>query len=470
MKKYLTVVVAMSLLSFGWAQPPSLKAFSETFTEVVREVSPAVVTITSQKVVKREGGRFRHPFEDLFPDDFFRFYFDLPEGEMKTPVLGSGVIVDAENGYVLTNNHVVEGAAEITVLLMDEREYAAEIVGTDSPSDVAVLRIEADDLKGVRFGDSDRLEVGEWVLAIGSPFNENLSHTVTAGIVSAKGRSQVLGGIDYQDFIQTDAAINPGNSGGALVNLDGELVGINTAIATAGGFSRGNVGVGFAIPVNLAKTIMSDLINEGRVIRAWLGVWIQDVDDGIAKALDLPDREGVLVNRVIEESPAEKAGIDVEDVIVELEGTKVRDTAHLKNLVSTTRPGTRVKIKIARKGETRTFRVRLDEYPEEEAVLATRGTVSPELGLGVEDVTSSYIREFDLGKDISGVVVVEVSPTSAAARAGIRPGDLITRVGDKEISSAREFRRAIREKEKGDTILFLVHRRGMGSIFIPIEN
>jgi len=193
---------------------------------------------------------------------------------------------------------------------MDEREFEADVVGTDPKSDLAVLRIDADNLTGVRIGDSDGLDVGEWVLAIGSPFSANLSHTVTAGIVSAKGRSSVIGGVDYQDFIQTDAAINPGNSGGALVNLEGELIGINTAIAT-GGYMRSNAGVGFAIPSNLAKRIMDDLISEGRVIRAWLGVFIQDVNDGIAKALDLPDRSGAVVTEVVDDSPAEKAGCSV---------------------------------------------------------------------------------------------------------------------------------------------------------------
>ncbi len=439
------------------------------FSQVVKEVGPAVVTITSAKIVKREGRRFRHQFEDFFGEDFFRFYYDNPDGDMRSTVLGSGVIVDAENGYVLTNNHVVENADEITVLLMDEREFSAEIVGRDSQSEVAVLRIDADDLTAARMGDSDRLGVGEWVLAIGSPFSQNLSHTVTAGIVSAKGRSQVLGGVNYQDFIQTDAAINPGNSGGALVNLEGELVAINTAIAT-GGFSRGNVGIGFAIPINLAKTIMTDLITEGRVIRAWLGVYIQDVNDGIAKALGLSDREGVVVLRVQDDSPAEDAGIEVEDVIVEFNGAKVRDVAHLKNLVSTTRPGTRVALELIRSGKPKTLRVRLDEFPSEEKVLASSERMSPELGVRVEDITPTYARRLNLDEDKSGVVVAEVSPNSAAARAGIQTGDLITRIGGKDISSRREFQKAVKQQKKGSTILFLVYRPGRGSMFIPVEN
>ena len=262
------------------------KQFSDTFAQVVEKVNPAVVTITSEKIIKWEDRRFRHPFEEYFGEDFFKDYFDLPEGESRNRVLGSGVIVDAGKGYILTNNHVVENMDEITVKLIDKREFEAEVVGTDPKSDLAIIQIEAFDLIAVDLGDSDKLRVGEWVLAIGSPFTENLSHTVTAGIVSALGRSNIISGDNYEDFIQTDSAINPGNSGGALVNLDGALIGINTAIAT-GGFERSNRGVGFAIPVNMARKVMDDLINEGRVIRSWLGVYIQDLDDATARAMSV---------------------------------------------------------------------------------------------------------------------------------------------------------------------------------------
>lgn len=440
----------------------SAKFFSDTFAEVVKQVNPAVVTITSEKVVS---GRWRHPFEEFFQDDFFRFY--APEGERRSQALGSGVIVDAQAGYILTNNHVVTDADEISVYLMDEREFEAEVVGTDPKSDLAVLRIEAGNLTAVRLGDSDELDVGEWVLAVGSPFSANLSHTVTAGIVSAKGRSSVIGGVDYQDFIQTDAAINPGNSGGALVNLEGELVGINTAIAT-GGYMRSNAGVGFAIPSNLARTIMNDLITEGRVIRAWLGVFIQDVNDGIAKALDLPDRQGAVVTEVVDGSPADKAGFKVEDVVVEFGGTKVRDSSHLKNLVSSSRPDTRHKVEIIRKGRDRTLRVDLVELPEEDVIFASNRSPSMSLGMQVEDLDASMARRFRVGDGESGAIVVEVSPSGAAARAGIQPGDIIKRIGDAEIGSAREFRRALAEVSEENSVLFLIRRRG-GSIFLPVE-
>ncbi|MDP6456146.1 MAG: Do family serine endopeptidase [Candidatus Marinimicrobia bacterium] len=468
MKRVLSVFLIVLIgVTAGAGQSRSAKQFSDTFAQVVEKVNPAVVTITSEKIIKWEDRRFRHPFEEYFGEDFFKDYFDLPEGESRNRVLGSGVIVDAGKGYILTNNHVVEGADEINILLIDEREFSAEVIGTDPQSDVAVLKIDTNDLVQAEMGDSDELRVGEWILAIGSPFSRNLSHTVTAGIVSAKGRSRVLGGIDYQDFIQTDAAINPGNSGGALVNLDGELVGINTAIAT-GGFSRGNVGVGFAIPINLAKNIMDDLVAEGRVIRSWLGVFIQDVDDGIAKAFELSDRQGAVVTEVVEDSPADEAGIKVKDVIVIVDGTKIRDSSHLKNVISSSSPGTRSEVEVIRRKRQRTIRVDLAELPQEGAVFASRESATPQLGMDVQDVSEALARRFQLDEDESGAVVVEVLPNSVAARAGIQRGDLIKRVGDEEVDSARDFRKAVSDVEKG-AILFLVKRRG-GSLFIPVEN
>ena len=453
---FMTLVFAVNLSA------QSAKYFSDTFADVVKKVNPAVVTITSERVVTDQ---WRHPFEEFFDNDYFGN--NVPERERRSRALGSGVIVDAKNGYILTNNHVVEDADEISIYLIDEREFKAEVVGFDPKSDIAVLKISTDNLTAVRLGDSDKLDVGEWVLAIGSPFSSNLSHTVTAGIVSAKGRSSVIGSVDYEDFIQTDAAINPGNSGGALVNLDGELVGINTAIAT-GGFMRSSAGVGFAIPTNLAKTIMNDLITEGRVIRSWLGVFIQDVNDGIAKALDLPDRKGAVVTEVVEGSPADKAGFKVEDVVVTFGGAKIRDSSHLKNLVSSTRPETRQDVKIIRRGRSRTLKVDLVELPQEDVIFASNRTSSYSLGMRVEDLDASMARRFRLQDTESGVIVVEVSPSSAAAKAGVQPGDVIKRVGDTEIDSAREFRTAISRVNDEDSVLLLIRRRG-GSIFLPVE-
>lgn len=453
-------------LSSAWAQVPAAKELSRTFRDVAKRVNPAVVTITSTKVIKQPGMRFRHPFQEFFGEDFFS-PFNIPESEMQAHVLGSGVIVDPERGYILTNNHVVEGADEVSILLMDERSLDAEIIGTDAPSDIAVLRIKSNDLVGVTIGNSDDLEVGDWVLAIGSPFSRNLSHTVTAGIVSAKGRSGIVGGVDYQDFIQTDAAINPGNSGGALVNLDGELVGINTAIATAG-FSRGNVGVGFAIPINLAKQVMDDLITEGRVIRAWLGVWIQDVNDALARSWGLSDRVGAAVSNVVKGSPADKAGLKVGDVIVEFDGQKVKNSSHLKNLVSSTRPETTVTLDVIRKKRNKAVRVELAELPKQETVLAAREEGSHDLGVRVENLSPGTIASLGLTEDQTGVVVVEVQPQSGAHKAGLRRGDVITRVGDREIKSVSEFSSAVEKEQTDNMVVFLVLREG-GSLFVAVE-
>ena len=463
MKKQLMII----LIAFLVASGSTPEQFNVSFSNVVKEINPAVVTITSAKIFRHEGRRFRHPLEEYFGEEFFRF-FDIPEGESRSEILGSGVIVDSDKGYILTNNHVVDDADEIQVLLIDEREFLAEIVGKDSRSDLAVLRIDADNLLAAKLGDSDELEVGDWILAIGSPFSQNLSHTVTAGIVSAKSRSHILGRGGIEDFIQTDAAINPGNSGGALVNLDGELVGINTAIAT-GGFSRGNVGVGFAIPINMAKNVMSDLITEGRVIRSWLGVIIQDVDDELAKALGLSDREGVVVTDIKENSPSDKAGVEIRDVIIKFDDKKVRDISHLQNLVSNTRPGTTTTVEIIRKKRNKILRVDLEEFPEERTQIVSSRDVSPKLGLEVEEVSSSLARRLRLDDDVSGVVVTEVSASSVAARAGIRQGDVISRVGDRTISSKREFIRILDDYDKGEMILFLIHRRS-GSLFVPVQN
>ena len=301
------------LFSLGWSQNSIVSQFSSTFADAAEKVNPSIVTIMVNKTVKQERFHNGNPFEELLPREFFG-------QEFQTRALGSGVIVDKDNGYILTNNHVVENMDEIIVKLIDKREYDAEIVGSDPKSDLAVIKIQTNDLEAIKLGDSDKLRVGEWVLAIGSPFNENLSHSVTAGIVSALGRSNIMSNDNYEDFIQTDAAINPGNSGGALVNLNGELIGINAAIAT-GGYERSNRGVGFAIPINMVKKVMNDLINEGRVIRSWLGVYIQDLDDATARAMELDTRDGALIGDVVKNSPAEKAGIEIGDIITSFDST-----------------------------------------------------------------------------------------------------------------------------------------------------
>ena len=458
MNKLIIYIVILS--SFLPSQ--SAKYYSDTFAKVVKKVNAAVVTINSEKIVSNER---RNPFEEFFYEDFGYGY---PNRERKTRALGSGVIVDAINGHVITNNHVVEGADQISIVLMDQREIDAEILATDPKSDLAVLKIDAKNLTEITLGNSDELNVGEWVLAIGSPFSSNLSHTVTAGIVSAKGRSGVIGGIDYEDFIQTDAAINPGNSGGALVNLDGELIGINTAIAT-GVYMRSNAGVGFAIPSNLANLIMKDLISEGRVIRSWLGVFIQDVDDAISKNLKLPDRQGALVTDIVDGSPAEKAGFKIKDVIINFSGNKIRNSSHLKNVVSSTRPKTIPNVKIIRDGKEKFLKVELVELPNEDEIYARNSSSSPSsLGMRVENINQAILNRFGLDNVDNGVIVIDILNSSIASESGIMVGDIISRVGDSEISSVSEFKSAINQLKDQESVLFLIKRRG-GSIFIPLE-
>ncbi|MCH7732876.1 MAG: DegQ family serine endoprotease [Candidatus Marinimicrobia bacterium] len=459
MKKYL--ITFTILFSLGWAQNTIVSQFSKAFADVAEEVNPSVVTIMVNKTVKNERYHNRNPFENFYPRKFF-------DQEYKTRALGSGVIIDKDNGYILTNNHVVENMDEITVKLIDKREYHAEIVGTDPKSDLAVIQIQADDLNEIKLGDSDILRVGEWVLAIGSPFNENLSHSVTAGIISALGRSNIISNDNYEDFIQTDAAINPGNSGGALVNLNGELIGINAAIAT-GGFERSNRGVGFAIPINMVKKVMNDLISEGRVIRSWLGVYIQDLDDATARALDLDTRDGALIGDVVKNSPAEKAGIEIGDIITGFDNKNITGSSRLKNVVSSSTPGKRYKVELLRDGKKKKYYITLEELPENPRTLAkVDKEYESDLGFMVEDVNSRIRREYNLERGIEGVVVSEIDRRSKAYSAGLRPGDVIIRVGRKNVDNVEVFYDLLDKESRGNTVLFLV-KRGDVSRFLTLE-
>ncbi len=451
----LTLLFIIGSLS---AQNSIVKQFSSVFADVAEKANPAVVTITAEKVIK---------MQDQFKQfgDFPFFHPQFPEQEFSSQALGSGVIVDAKQGYVLTNNHVIENAEEIQIKLIDKRIIPAKILGTDPKSDLAILQIEAKDLSQISLGNSDKLRVGEWVLAVGSPFSANLSHTVTAGIVSALGRSYVMPGNDhYENFIQTDAAINPGNSGGALLNLDGELVGINTAIAT-GGMERSNRGVGFAIPSNMIKKVMSDLIDKGYVVRSWLGVYIQPVEDKVARALSLSNRDGALVSDVVENSPAEKAGLKTGDVIVEFDGQKVTDPSHLKNIVSSTAPGNNSKVSIVRDGGKKTVIVKLEEIESEKTTLATSNSKKMSLGIEVRDITKSLADKYSVDTESNGVLVTNIDKNSNAYEAGIRVGDIITRVGTKKVTSAKDFINLIEDSKQQDSLLLLIKRGERSSYF-----
>lgn len=459
LQRYL--IVFTIFLSIGWTQNPITSQFSNAFADVAEKVNPAVVTILAVKEVQTEQFRRNNPFEQFLPEEFFGRGF-------QNRALGSGVIVDGENGYILTNNHVVQGMDEITVKLIDKREFEATIVGSDPKSDLAVIQIEASELTVFDLGNSDELRVGEWVLAIGSPFTENLSHSVTAGIISALGRSNIISNDNYENFIQTDTAINPGNSGGALVNLKGELIGINTAIAT-GGFERSNRGVGFSIPVNMAKKVMADLISEGRVIRSWLGVYIQDLDDATARALGLDTRDGALIGDVVKNSPASKGGIEIGDIIIKFDGKDITSSSKLKNIVSSSRPDKRYKVELLRDGKKKKYFITLEELPEDPRTLAkVESDIEYELGFLVEDLTTELLTDYDISKDVKGVVVTAIDSRSAAFSEGLRPGDVITRVGQKNVESTDDYFKLLNEESRGDTVLLLVKRKDV-SRFMTLE-
>lgn len=424
------VVVTNALAWNGFCRCPD-------FTKIAEEVSPAVVNVFTTQVVKT------HPFfpfpRDFFGDDFFKFFFgDVPPREFKRRSLGSGFII-SKDGFIVTNNHVVEGATEVKVVLKDGTEYEAKIYGTDPKTDIALLKIDpkGKDLPVVRLGDSDKLKVGEWVLAIGNPFG--LSYTVTAGIVSAKGR--VIGEGPYDDFIQTDASINPGNSGGPLVNMDGEVVGINTAII------KNAQGIGFAIPINLAKHVIEQLKEHGRVIRGWLGVYIQDVRPSLAKAMKLPVNHGAIVTKVIHKSPAEKAGLKPGDVIIKYNGKEVKDSHQLSILVSSTKPGTKVTLTIIRNGREKELKVKIGELKEQGRHGGVVTGALEKFGLELSDVPPEVEKELGIK---GGAYVVSVRPASIAMEAGFRKGDVIVNINQHRIRSADDAVKLITEAKKGD--------------------
>ena len=449
------------LSGYVFAQNSVVQQFSKAFADAAEKANPAVVTIVTDRVVKLPMG-----------NEFYFFFnpYQMPNGEReyKTNALGSGVIIDARNGYILTNNHVVENMDAIRVKLIDKREFDAKVVGADPKSDLAVLQIKADDLTQVKLGDSDKLRVGEWVMAVGSPFSENLSHTVTSGIVSALGRSNILRGQSYEDFIQTDAAINPGNSGGALLNMKGELIGINTAIAT-GGYERASRGVGFAIPSNMAKRIMSDLIDRGYVVRAWLGVYIQELDNDAAKALDLDTRNGALVTQVVDNSPAEKGGVKEGDVILHFNEQEITGPSNLKNVVSLTMPGTASEVIVFRDGRRKKLNVILEELDDDKTLSARPASNTSTLGLQVRELNGRLREKYNLEDTDGNLVVVDVKPGSEASEKNIEIGDVIKRVGTQKVSSLSQFKKKVEASKKKGTLLLLIKKPNGASQFITLN-
>jgi serine protease Do len=451
------------------AAQTTLNQLNEDFIKISGSVTPAVVSIAMSKTVKNQGAGRTNPES---PEDFFDQFFNggpgfpAPDADRKQQGMGSGVIVDAAKGYVLTNNHVVADADEIKVTLTDRRTFAARIIGTDPRTDLAVIQLQnAKNLTQVSFGDSSRLEVGEWVLAIGNPFG--LSSTVTAGIISAKGRANV-GVADFEDFIQTDAAINPGNSGGALVSIKGELIGVNTAIATR---SRGYMGIGFAIPSNMAKQVMESLIAKGKVTRSQLGVFIAQIDEPLAQSLGLKDnRQGIVVTGVVNGSPADQAGLKKYDVILKLQGRSVNDTNQFRNEIALLKPSTQLTIEVLRDGKTMTLKPVLREMQAGQATEPELMAPLPtdKMGFGVAELTPAMRNQLGLSSSLQGVVVSNISNSSQPFEKGLRRGDVITELNRKPMRTTADFEAAVAALKSKDVALLAVQRRD-ASLIIAFE-
>ncbi len=487
-KHFLTLMIMISALSLipGYVGPAgSAKAatgpreLEHSLMLVSEEVKLSVVSITTVKVFKhpptggggyhgdqygrgrgdRRGGQ-GNPFDDFF-DKFMPKA--PPKGEYKTQSLGSGVIVriDDGTGYILTNNHVVADMDELKVKLSDKREFDAEIVGTDEQTDLAVIKIEGENLVAAKMGDSDILKQGQWAIAIGNPFG--LNHTVSVGVVSAIGRSGV-GIANYENFIQTDAAINPGNSGGPLLNIDGEIIGVNTAIFTRSG---GYQGIGFAIPVNMAKAVLRDLINTGKVTRGWLGVAIQDMNASLAEQFGVEVTEGVLISDVQDDSPARDAGFERGDILTEYDNNAMSDVNQLRHVVAQTEVGKEVKVKVLRKGNETVLTVKIGEQPSD-LFASGKSSTGADMGMTVQNLTEELAKSFGFEGE-NGVVVSAVEPGSAAAQADVKEGDLIKEVNREKINNIKEFREVLKSTEEGkDTLLLL--RRGMHTRFVIIKS
>ncbi|HJV36936.1 DegQ family serine endoprotease [Geomonas sp.] len=448
--RLLAVVLVLSSFFTGgaWAA-----AVTPDFVKLAKKLKPAVVNISTSKTINAQSQQ--HPFGNDPFEEYFNRFFNAPRHPQKQKSLGSGFII-SDDGYIITNNHVVAGADEVKVKLSDGREFKAEIKGRDEKLDLALVKIDAKaQLPVAPLGDSDKLEVGEWVMAIGNPFG--LAQTVTVGIVSAQGR--VIGSGPYDDFIQTDASINPGNSGGPLFNAEGEVIGINTAILASG------QGIGFAIPVNMAKMILTQLKETGKVTRGWLGVSIQVVTPDLAKSFGLEGEKGALVSEVTKDSPADKAGIQGGDIILEFDGHAIHEMSELPRLVAGTPVGKKVKVLLLRDGKQQTVTVTIEQLTDgsEDAVALT----SDKLGVKVADLTPERAQQLRMKGD-RGVVITEVQPESIADRGGLQPGDVIREINGVRINNVAEYGKAIASVKKGGYLKILL-RRNNSSMFVALR-
>ncbi|VEN73458.1 putative periplasmic serine endoprotease DegP-like [Candidatus Desulfarcum epimagneticum] len=437
----------------------------ENFSDLADKISPAVVNIRTEKIVKGGGRVFKNfrmrPFgDDDFSRDFFDRFFgrDKPR-DFRQKSLGSGFIIDKE-GYIVTNNHVIENADDIKIILRNEQEYDAEIVGRDPGTDLALIKAKSgQNFSVAEMGDSDSLKVGQWVVAIGNPFG--LGHTVTAGIVSAKGRNQVGGG-PYTDFIQTDASINPGNSGGPLINMEGKVVGINTMIVAGG------QGIGFAIPVNLARKIITQLKSKGEVTRGWLGVSIQDLTEEMARYHGVKNKEGALVINVFEGDPADAAGIRPGDIIIAVDGKKVKTVRELTGMIADIGVGDRIRLKVLREGKVRSFDVKIAKRQESKLSSHKNGDdYEDEIGVRVAGITPEVAERLGVSPD-EGVIVTGVEEGSKGEKAGILPRDIIREIDHRRIRTADDYRKAVSRYKKGDTAHFFIMRANEGFRVIPL--
>jgi serine protease Do len=462
---FTTTLVLPGGLTPVFAKNDDVPMVPANFTELAERVKPGVVNIRTVRTIKGGGRVFRHFFGEPYGgrnnpfEDFFGPFSEQPQRDFKQRSLGSGFIID-KDGHIVTNNHVIAEADQIKVKLFDEQEFDAKVIGRDPKTDLALIKIDgAKGLKPLPLGDSDKLKVGTWVVAVGSPFG--LEQTVTAGIVSAKGR--IIGAGPYDDFIQTDASINPGNSGGPLVDMGGRVVGINTAIVASG------QGIGFAIPVDMANTVIAQLKEKGEVTRGWLGVGIQDLTPELAEYYGLEDQKGILVTQVFEGDPAEKAGVEPNDIIIAVDGQNIGSARELSSLVANTAVGGKTKITLLRNGEKKVVTATLANQPKDLARVGQTSEESGELGLQVADLSAERAQQFGLDPDEKGVLVVDVENASRAARADVRVGDIIKGVNRNKVKDLESYRELINRIDTKKEVLMLILRRNEGLKAVKID-